>query len=142
MARLDPAISGFMAGSYRFIQMPGNKSGHDESKMEGWYKAAVARPRQRDILPDPGWEPTHTRRPMDQRLLEASPSNAGQIPLVDVAAYIAGEPGALETAAAELRFALEHIGFFYLAGHGVPQELIDRVFVETKRFHALPLEER
>ena len=62
--------------------------------------------------------------------------------MLDVGAYLAGAPGALEAAAAELRFALENIGFFYLAGHGVPQELIDRIFVETKRFHALPLEEK
>ena len=57
-------------------------------------------------------------------------------------AYLAGAPGALEAAAAELRFALENIGFFYLAGHGVPQALLDRIFAETKRFHALPLEEK
>jgi isopenicillin N synthase-like dioxygenase len=79
---------------------------------------------------------------MDQRLLEPSPSSIKEIPLLDVAAYLAGEPGALEAAAAELRFALENVGFFYLAGHGVPQPLLDRIFVETKRFHALPLDEK
>ena len=62
--------------------------------------------------------------------------------MLDVAAHLAGEPGALEAAAAELRSALENIGFFYLAGHGVPQPLIDRIFVEAKRFHALPLDEK
>jgi isopenicillin N synthase-like dioxygenase len=79
---------------------------------------------------------------MDQRLLEPSPSDLGQIPVLDVAAYLAGAPGALEDVAAELRVALETIGFFYLAGHGVSQELLDRVFAETRRFHALPLEEK
>jgi isopenicillin N synthase-like dioxygenase len=79
---------------------------------------------------------------MDQRLLEHSPSSIKEIPVLDVAACLAGEPGALEAAAAELRFALENVGFFYLAGHGVPQPLIDRIFVETKRFHALPLDEK
>ena len=47
-------------------------------------------------------------------------------------AYLAGAPGALEAAAARLRYALENIGFFYLAGHGVPQPLLDRIFAETQ----------
>src|SRR5690349_17119109 len=79
---------------------------------------------------------------MDQRLLEPSSSSPVAIPVLDIAGYLAGEPGALEAAAAELRYALENVGFFYLAGHRVPQELIDRIFVETKRFHALPLDEK
>lgn len=66
----------------------------------------------------------------------------GRIPLIDVGDYLAGEPGALESAAAQLRFALENIGFYYLIGHGVPQPLIDRIFAETKRFHAQPIEKK
>src|SRR5882724_5875873 len=42
------------------------------------------------------------------------------IPLLNISGFLAGEPGALETVAAELRYALENIGFFYLTGHGVP----------------------
>ena len=79
---------------------------------------------------------------MDQGLRKRSPFSLKDIPVLDVASYLVGEPGSLEVAAAELRFALENIGFFYLAGHGVPQVLIDRVFAETKRFHALPLPEK
>jgi len=79
---------------------------------------------------------------MDQSLPDTLHPSLSRIPVLDVAAYLAGTPGALETAAAELRFALENIGFFYLAGHGVPQDLIDRIFAETKRFHALPLDEK
>ena len=100
--------------------------------------------RWRDILPGagPGTQPRGnvgwTRACSNPRPL----SVRTEIPVLDVAAYLAGEPGALEAAAAELRFALENIGFFYLAGHGVPQELLDRIFAETKRFHALPLDEK
>ena len=86
---------------------------------------------------------------MNQISPQASPNSIdlgqidlGQIPLIDVAPYLAGKPGALETAAAELRFALENIGFYYLVGHGVPQALIDRIFSETKRFHSQPLEKK
>ncbi|HSS82387.1 MAG TPA: 2-oxoglutarate and iron-dependent oxygenase domain-containing protein, partial [Reyranella sp.] len=66
----------------------------------------------------------------------------GEIPLIDVSGYLAGEPGAAERAAAELRFAFEHVGFYYLAGHGVPQSLISLAYAEAARFHAQPLEQK
>ena len=65
-----------------------------------------------------------------------------EIPLLDLSAYLAGEPGALETLAVELRHALETIGFYYISGHGIPQSILDRIFAETRRFHALPLEKK
>eukprot|EP01083_Nonionella_stella_P087406 243188_1 len=33
-------------------------------------------------------------------------------------------------------------GFFYISNHGVPQELIDRTYVQAKRFFDLPLEDK
>ena len=66
----------------------------------------------------------------------------GEIPLIDVSDYLAGKPGAAERAAAELRYAFENVGFYYLAGHGVPQSLIDAQYAEAARFHAQPLEEK
>jgi isopenicillin N synthase-like dioxygenase len=60
------------------------------------------------------------------------------IPVIDLVQYLAGVPGALEVAAAELRFALENIGFFIIVNHAVPRELIDRTFAEARRFHAQP----
>src|SRR5271154_6044342 len=62
------------------------------------------------------------------------------IPVLDLGPYRAGAPGALAALAAELRHACEQVGFYFLANHGVPQELIDRVFAEVARFHAQPLE--
>jgi hypothetical protein len=83
---------------------------------------------------------------MSQSLPNPSPDSvldtAGQIPLLDIGPYLAGVEGALDKAAVELRHALENIGFYYLVGHGVPQPLIDRIFAETKRFHALPLDRK
>ena len=64
------------------------------------------------------------------------------IPVLDIGPFLAGVPGAHEAAAGELRHALEDIGFFYLVGHGVPQQLVDCIFAETKRFHGLPLDEK
>jgi isopenicillin N synthase-like dioxygenase len=66
----------------------------------------------------------------------------GAIPLIDVADFLAGKPGAAELAAAQLRYAFENVGFYYLAGHGVPQSLIDAQYEQAARFHAMPLEEK
>jgi isopenicillin N synthase-like dioxygenase len=76
--------------------------------------------------------------------LDQIPTNpvAAEIPLLDAGAYLAGLPDALEPLAAQLRHALENIGFYYLAGHGVPSSLLDCIFAETRRFHALPLAEK
>src|SRR5262249_34100150 len=62
------------------------------------------------------------------------------IPVIDLGPYVAGVPGALEAAAAELRDALENIAFFIIINHGVPEELIARTFAEAKRFHEQPLD--
>src|ERR1700704_1648890 len=67
---------------------------------------------------------------------------ASQIPVIDFGPFFAGEPGALETLAPQVRHACENIGFFYAANHGVDQATIDRAFAASKRFHALPLEEK
>ncbi len=62
------------------------------------------------------------------------------IPVIDLGPYFADAPGALASAAAELRAALEIIGFFIIVNHGVSQNLIDRTFAEAKRFHDQPLD--
>eukprot|EP01083_Nonionella_stella_P139281 424582_1 len=41
-----------------------------------------------------------------------------------------------------VRDACVNEGFFYLSNHGVPQELVDSVFDESKRFFDLPLAEK
>ncbi len=62
------------------------------------------------------------------------------IPILDMGPYLSGKPGALDTAAEQLRYALEEIGFLVLVNHDVPQSLIDQTFAEAKRFHDLSLE--
>ncbi len=64
------------------------------------------------------------------------------IPVIDYGPYFAGEPGALAQLAEQIRHACENVGFLYVLNHGVPQETIDRGFAASKRFHALPLEEK
>ena len=62
------------------------------------------------------------------------------LPLIDLGPYFAGEPGALEATAAELRHICETVGFLYITNHGVPRELIADTFAMAQRFHAQPLE--
>ena len=62
------------------------------------------------------------------------------IPIIDLGRYLAGAPGALVATAAELRAALEGIGFFIVVNHGVSRDLIGRAFAEARRFHAQPYE--
>lgn len=65
-----------------------------------------------------------------------------EIPILDLGPYLAKEPGALDQLARQLYRASTEIGFYYVKNHEVPQELVDRTFVEAKRFHDLPLEEK
>src|SRR5262245_8284344 len=64
------------------------------------------------------------------------------IPVIDFGPALRNEPGGLEAAAAKVRQACERIGFFYMAGHGVPQSVIDAAFDASREFHALPLADK
>ena len=63
-----------------------------------------------------------------------------EIPVLDLAPYLAGRTGALEELAGQLRHSLENVGFYFIKDHGVPRSLCDDVFRETERFHAQPLD--
>ncbi|MDP6832466.1 MAG: 2-oxoglutarate and iron-dependent oxygenase domain-containing protein [Alphaproteobacteria bacterium] len=67
---------------------------------------------------------------------------SSEIPILELGDFLAGKTGALEAVAKELQFAAENLGFFYIRGHGVPQDLIDATFEASARFHALPEEEK
>src|SRR5204862_752076 len=71
--------------------------------------------------------------------LRPTPMRAGANPLSDVAGHLGGDREASRTAAAQLRWAFENVGFYYLSGHGVPQSLIDRTYEAAARFHAQPM---
>lgn len=60
------------------------------------------------------------------------------IPVIDFGPAFRGESGGLESVAAQVRRASEEVGFFYLAGHGVPQEIVDAAFAASREFHAMP----
>ena len=64
------------------------------------------------------------------------------IPVIDFAPAFQGEPDGIEAVAREVRDASERVGFFYLAGHGVPDEVIGAAFDASREFHAMPLAEK
>ncbi|CAM8987021.1 hypothetical protein QQ045_006561 [Rhodiola kirilowii] len=47
-----------------------------------------------------------------------------------------------EYTAKSIRQACMEYGFFYLVNHGVDEELLDRVFMESRKFFSLPLDEK
>ena len=63
-----------------------------------------------------------------------------EIPVLDLAPLRRGAPDALEHLAADLRHVFENVGFYFVTNHGVPQDLVDRMFDEVRRFHAQPVE--
>ncbi len=69
-------------------------------------------------------------------------ADAPTIPIVDLADLFAGQPGALERTARELRHALTEVGFYFIVNHGVPMPLVREAFAQAARFHALPLERK
>jgi isopenicillin N synthase-like dioxygenase len=61
------------------------------------------------------------------------------IPTIDLGRLNApGDPAALQALGDEIRRASETAGFFYIAGHGIPPQLVEDVFEANRRFHALP----
>ncbi|MBL8675317.1 MAG: isopenicillin N synthase family oxygenase [Rhodospirillales bacterium] len=68
------------------------------------------------------------------------PAKPGEIPVLDLGPYRAGADGALERLAGELRHALENVGFYFIAGHGVPWSAVEATFAAARRFHDQPVE--
>ena len=64
------------------------------------------------------------------------------VPVVDFQPFLEGSTAGRTKTVAEIAFACRQIGFFYLAGHGVPAALVDRVLENSKRFFALPAAEK
>ena len=69
-------------------------------------------------------------------------AGADIIPVIDLGPYLAGEAGALDRAARELRFALSEIGVYFIVNHGMPPAQVRQVFRQTARFHAQPLDRK
>ena len=60
------------------------------------------------------------------------------VPIVDLAPWFSAVAAARADVAAQVDAALRSVGFFLIAGHGVPADLPARVRAEARAFFALP----
>ena len=63
------------------------------------------------------------------------------VPVVDLS-LLKGDKTQREKLFEDLRYAAHTIGFFYLVGHDVDWNLCQKLFALSKKFFALPLEEK
>ncbi len=73
---------------------------------------------------------------------EAKLATLDEIPLIDVSGIFSPNLNDRKKVAEELRDACIKIGFFYITGHGIPQEQVDGVFEAGKSFFDLTFEEK
>ncbi|MBN8897352.1 MAG: 2-oxoglutarate and iron-dependent oxygenase domain-containing protein, partial [Rhodospirillales bacterium] len=66
----------------------------------------------------------------------AADTGIARLPIIDMTGL--GEPGADARIAAELDDAFSRIGFAYFRNIGVAPDLVETVFTQSRRFHALP----
>ena len=71
-----------------------------------------------------------------RRGLRETPMNS--IPVIDIAPLVNGSPDRAQAVAMTLGSACREVGFFYVSGHGIPPELIARVFEMSAAFFAAP----
>jgi len=70
----------------------------------------------------------------------ATSIDAKAIPVVDIVGLQGDDRAAIAAVGQSLLEAAEHVGFFYVRNHAVPQALVDRVYALSRRFFALPME--
>jgi isopenicillin N synthase-like dioxygenase len=65
-----------------------------------------------------------------------------QIPTIDIGDFLNGSPAGRMRVVAQVRQACEEVGFFLIAGHGVPDALIKNIRDVTNAFFDLPMAEK
>ncbi|MFD0986039.1 isopenicillin N synthase family dioxygenase [Methyloligella solikamskensis] len=69
-------------------------------------------------------------------------SSFQEIPVIDITDLGSDDAEKHKAVVAAIRDAAENVGFLTVTGHGIPQETIDGLLSETKKFFALPEEEK
>ena len=64
------------------------------------------------------------------------------VPIVDIGGLHSPDRAQREQVAADIGKAAREIGFFYVSGTGIDDELFERMLAATKEFFALPLDEK
>jgi isopenicillin N synthase-like dioxygenase len=75
-------------------------------------------------------------------VLYTPPQAAKVIPFIDLGAAFSPDPLARRALAWEIHKACRDVGFFYIAGHRIPDWLIEAQFAHARRFFDLPLAQR
>lgn len=70
--------------------------------------------------------------------LTAARVETASLPIIDVADLASSDPARRAAVGKALRAACLDKGFFYCAGHGIPQGLLDAAFAETRALFDLP----
>ncbi|WP_018411394.1 isopenicillin N synthase family dioxygenase [Methyloversatilis thermotolerans] len=65
-----------------------------------------------------------------------------EIPIIDFSPFRHGGQAGKQAVAAQIAHACEHIGFFYLKGHDVPEQVLHDTFEQSRAFFHLPVAER
>ncbi|CCH31056.1 Iron/ascorbate-dependent oxidoreductase [Saccharothrix espanaensis DSM 44229] len=86
------------------------------------------------------WEGRSARSEHPTLAIVSSPT-ARALPLIDISRF-RGPAADRSAFLADLRRAAHEVGFFYVVGHGVPEELTSGIFAVAREFFALPLEDR
>jgi isopenicillin N synthase-like dioxygenase len=64
------------------------------------------------------------------------------IPVINIETLRAGERQAVNEIAQEMLAAAENLGFFYVSGHGVSQQILDNAEAEARAFFSQPLADK
>jgi isopenicillin N synthase-like dioxygenase len=70
------------------------------------------------------------------------PKPAQAIPVIDLRPSFSTDPDARKRTAWDIHKACRETGFFYVANHNVPRQLLDDQMAFTRRFFALPLADK
>ncbi|MGH6963236.1 MAG: isopenicillin N synthase family dioxygenase [Phenylobacterium sp.] len=65
-----------------------------------------------------------------------------QLPVIDMSALFGGDEAGRGRVAGEIERACRAHGFFYLTGHGIAPDVLDALEAESRRFFALPLQDK
>ena len=97
-------------------------------------------------LPTGATEPREAPSPtaVTSPQLRAAPAELPftRIPIVDFGEFIHGGAKQQREVAAQIGDACAHVGFMYLVNHGIPNELVDRVFRLAEELFELPAAEK
>jgi len=67
---------------------------------------------------------------------------SASLPIIDISSLYSSNPDDWAGVAEQIDLACQQSGFFYVTGHGMPQQQIDQVLALAEQFFALPSEQK